>query len=385
MSVVAALLACALGASVAALGAELLARRMLRTSGAYFRYRPYVRRRLHTDRSALPSLDPVSYVEINGDGERGAAPPKKGERAYRGLVVGGSGAECYYLDQHQSWGAVAERILSEPEHRRALGVDRVHIGNIARAILPCHELHQLLTHILPRYPRLDTILIMVGASDVVSWLEAKMPEKLHEGAVPAGSIFEQHPEGPFSFAPQRSALWQIASTYRRRFLRPLTETPNSGDWLHRVRKMRANASKMIDEPKDPTAMLDRYEKWLRAIVALCATKAKRVVIVRQPWLGDTGRPELEALLWNFGLGRPYKEQVDVYCTPRLMAHLMTLTDARSARVAEDLGVDQIDLLPILERSGRTFYDFLHFTPEGAAAVGHVVAARLAGASPGQRS
>lgn len=369
-------LAGALGAAASVVGAELLARSALRQGGTYSRYRPYVRRSLQIDRTALPALDAVSYVEINRDGERGGPPPREGERAYRALVVGGSAAECYYLDQHQSWGAVAERILGQPEHLRALGVDRIHVGNVARAILPCHELHQLLSRILPRYERLDTILIMVGASDVVAWLEAKMPATLPEGEVPAGNIFEQHPEGPFGFAPQRSALWQIASTQRRRFLRPLTITPESGDWLHRVRKMRASAAQMIDESADPTPMLDRFEKWLRAIVTLSATKARRVVLVRQPWLGDTGRPELEKMLWNFGLGRPYKEEVSVYCTPRLAAHLMELTDARTARVAAELGVDQIDLIPLLERSDRTYYDFLHFTPGGAEAVGRVVAAHL---------
>ena len=39
-------------------------------------------------------------------------------------------------------------------------------------------------------------------------------------------------------------------------------------------------------------------------------------------------------------------------------------------------MDQIDLVPLLERTGNTYYDFLHFTPGGAEAVGRVVAAHL---------
>ncbi len=371
----------ALGAAAAAVGAEAAARLALRDGGACYRYRPYVRRRLDIDQSALPALDASSYVEINCDGERGGPPPRKGERAYRALVIGGSAAECYYLDQRQTWGAVAERILSRPEHLRALGVDRVHIGNIARAILPCHELHQLMTRVLPRYERLDAILIMVGASDIVSWLGEKMPATLREDPVPAGNIFEQHPDGPWSFSPRRTALWQLVSTQQRRLLRPLTVTPKSGDWLHRVRAMRARAAQMIDESADPTPMLDRFEKWLRAIVTLCASKAKRVVIVRQPWRGDTSAPDLEKMLWNFGLGRPYKEEVHVYCTPALASRLMALADARAARIAADLGVDQIDLMPVLEDSSRTYYDFLHFTPSGAEVVGRVTAELLASPGP----
>jgi lysophospholipase L1-like esterase len=366
----------ALGGAAVVAGAEAAARAALRSGKAYYRYRPYVRRRLDIDRTALPELDASSTVEINCDGERGGPPPRAGENAYRSLVVGGSAAECYYLDQHQTWGAVLERILGQPEHLQRLGVDRIHVGNIARAILPCHELHQLLTHVLPRYPRLDSILIMVGASDVVSWLGEKMPAKLRDGEVPAGNIFEQHPDGPWSFSPRQTALWQIFTTQHRRFSRPLTVMPNAGDWLHRVRAMRANAGERITEIADPTAMLDRFEKWLRSIVVLCATKARRVVIVRQPWLGDTGSPELEKLLWNFGLGRPYKEDVKVYCATALSTRLMELTDARAARVAADLGIDQIDLMPLLEPSARTYYDFLHFTPAGAEVVGRAVAELL---------
>jgi lysophospholipase L1-like esterase len=371
----------ALGAAAAVIGAEVTARAVLRSRGGYYRYRPYTRRRLDIDQTALPAAPRSSYVEINGEGERGGPPPRKGERAYRALVVGGSAAECFYLDQRHTWAAVAERILGQPEHLRALGVDRIHIGNIARAISPCHELHQMLTRVLPRYERLDAILIMVGASDVVSWLGDKMPVTPREGAVPAGSIFEQHPDGPWSFSPRRTALWQLIATQRRRLLRPLTVTPNGGDWLHGVRAMRRNAEKLIDETADPTPMLDRFEKWLRALVALCADRAKRVIIVRQPWLGDSESSEVESMIWNFGLGRPYKEEVKVYCTASLASRLMALVDARAAQVARDLGVDQIDLIPVLERSARTYSDFLHFTPEGAEVVGRAVAARLLGSEP----
>ena len=367
----------ALGAAAALVAAEAAARLALRSRGAYYRYRPHARRRLDIDRSAMPALDASSYVEINCDGERGGPPPRPGESAYRALVVGGSAAECYFLDQRQTWGAVVERILGQPEHLQRLGVDRIHVGNIGRAILPCRELHQLLTRILPRYQRLDAILIMVGASDVVSWLGEHMPTTLHDAEVPADSIFEQHPEGPWGFSPKQTALWQLGATQHRRVFRPLTVMPNSGDWLHRVRAMRARAERKIDEPADPTPMLDHFEVWLRAIVAHCASKARRVVIVRQPWLGDTGSPELEKLLWNFGLGRPYKEEVKVYCATALSARLMVLVDARSARVAADFGVDQIDLMPLLEPSARTYSDFLHFTPAGAEVVGRAVAELLA--------
>jgi hypothetical protein len=98
-----------------------------------------------------------------------------------------------------------------------------------------------------------------------------------------------------------------------------------------------------------------------------------VVLVRQPWFGKTPTPDEEAMFWNFGLGRPYKEKVSTYLTPRVVDALMRAMDARAASVAASMGVQHVDLMASLEPSAKTFYDELHFTPEGAAVVGRAVA------------
>ena len=55
---------------------------------------------------------------------------------------------------------------------------------------------------------------------------------------------------------------------------------------------------------------------------------------------------------------------------------MRLIDERAVAVAAELGVEQVDLMNVLEHSARTFYDELHFTPEGAATIGAQVAAAI---------
>ena len=52
---------------------------------------------------------------------------------------------------------------------------------------------------------------------------------------------------------------------------------------------------------------------------------------------------------------------------------MHAIDERASLVAERLGVEQLDLMPHLDRSLATYYDFLHFTPTGARAVAELVA------------
>jgi hypothetical protein len=48
-------------------------------------------------------------------------------------------------------------------------------------------------------------------------------------------------------------------------------------------------------------------------------------------------------------------------------------DAKAAAVAKELDGEQLDLMPLLERSLDTYYDCFHATPAGARAIATVVA------------
>ena len=175
-------------------------------------------------------------------------------------------AQCYYLDQRQTWAAVVERELGRPEALHALGASRAHVGNVARAIVTCEHLDQMLQKILPRYRRLDAVIIMVGASDLVSWLERGLPRAIPEDGVNLSRIFEQHPEVVWRWSPRATALWRILANLNRRLRRPVARQPRSGGWLHRVRRMRAEAVHRIDEVPDAGPMLDHFSTHLAALI-----------------------------------------------------------------------------------------------------------------------
>ena len=361
---------CAAGVGVLA---ELGARRALRRWGRYYRYVPYWQELHAFDREMFANFPATARVAINSDGERGDPPPRPGERALRVLVVGGSAAECYCLDQDATWSAVAQRRLNAPQHLTALGVPHVHVGNASRAILTCADLGVMLGKILPRHERIDVLVLMLGGADVVTWVERGMPPTIAHAPVDIDKLFERHPEGPWGWRATETVLWRLAGDLHRRTRRPLVRRHDSLEWMRRARRMRAEAPHRIDELADPTAMLDHFESSLRSLIAVARTRVERIVLVRQPWFGPTPTPEEEAMFWNFGLGRPYREQVSTYLTPRAVDALMRLMDARSAAVAASEGLVQVDTIATLERSARTFYDELHLTPAGADAVGHLVA------------
>jgi hypothetical protein len=352
--------------------AELGARAAVRRWGGYYAHPPYHRSQFAVDAKLFPRIPATARVEINSMGERGDSPPGSSERALRILCVGGSASECILLDQDATWSAVAQRLLQMPEHVAQLGVPRVHVGNASRAILRCVDIAFLLSKILPRYAHLDVIVAMVGGADVVSWVERGMPPTLAPTQLELHKIFAQHPEGPFGWRPSETALWHIARCLHRRVLRPVNRC-DGGGWMRNVRQSRAEAPHRMDVVPDPAPMLDGFEEGLRALIAVARTRTERVVVVRQPWLGPDPTSEEEAMFWNFGLGRPYREPVSTYLTPRAVDTLMRAMDARSSAVAASEGVEQVDTMATLERSARTFYDELHLTPEGARVVGRLAA------------
>jgi lysophospholipase L1-like esterase len=369
--------------SVVALAAvvELLARWSLRHEDAYYVFPPGQRLRLHVDRENFPELEPIVRFEVNRYGERGADVPAvaRGESLYRALVVGGSQPEGYLLDQDTSWPGALHHLLNAPEHLRALRASAAHAGSIARSGVGSEALDLILARVLPRYPRLSAIVILVGASDVLRWLE--------EGAPPAPStlpgtadLFRCHPEGPFGWKPQASAVAELLRRGRQRVLRPVHAHQHAGRWIAKARAMCANARIVRTTMPDAGPMLDHFDTCFRRVVQKAIAHADRVVVVRQSWFDKATAltPEEASHMWHGGVGQAWCEDVTTYYSIDVTSKLMALLDARAARVAEELEVEQIDLRAILEPTLATYYDFFHLTPSGAHAVASAVARVLVG-------
>lgn len=366
---------------------ELTARWWLRRLNAYYVWLPGVRLHLHTDRKALPEFEPLLRIEINSDGERGAQVRGADEGLYRVLAAGGSAVEGHCLDQASNWTAQLERLLGTPEHLSRLGATRVHVGGIGRSAVTAEDVDLTLQRVLPRYRRLDAVLVMIGAGDVVKWLACGAPSNAPAppGAVP--DLFAFHPEGPFGWHPARTALLRVATAWRRRWI-PATEVRHgAGKWIVQARAMRAAAQELRTTAGDPTVMLDHFARHLRNGLQRARTRAHRVLLLRTPWFEKEYTPQEAARLWHGAMGHPWTRQhIGVYFAFDVVDGLMAQVDARAVEVARQLGVEHVDLKSRLEPSLNTYYDYTHVTPAGARVVALAVAAALIhhGASAEQR-
>ena len=344
---------------------------------AYYVWSPGVRMRLHPDPEIFPELERVVRFEVNSDGERGDEAPRSKRGVYRILVAGGSAVEGYLLDQSTNWPAVAQRLLNRPDALRSLKARRVHVGNIGKSGVGSAELVTIFERLLPRYGRFDAIVVLTGVGDVVQWLEAGAPSAITRPVQPA-DVFGCHPEKAFGWTPRTLALVELWRAWRRRVLRRVRVEARSARWIGRARAMRAAAPDVRTSAPDPSTLLDHFEENLRRAVVKARAHADRVVVARQPWFDGPYTDEQLRHLWHGAVGKAHKETVKTYYAAEIVAGMMALIDKRAARVADAVGVEQLDLMPLVECTLKNYYDFCHFTPAGALAVAQAVAAAIIG-------
>ena len=358
-----------------ALASEWLARWWIRHRSRYYVMPPGLRVRLSPHPDVSPYLEPCIRFDANGDGERGPAVPRSAKGLCRFLVVGGSQPEGYLLDQDTHWPGALQRLLERPEHLQRLRASRVHVGNISRSGVGSEALDLILQRVLPRYPRLSTIIVLVGASDVLRWLEYGAPPS-PPPPVRASEVFRCHPELTFGWRPRRLALVELALRLRHRWIRPLQVHDRACSWIVRARAMRARATSVRTVIPDAGPMLAHFEHHLRRALQRATTHADRVIVVRQPWFNRPCTPQEMDLLWHGGVGQAWQEDVTTFYSTEVLSSLMTSLDARAERVARELGLEQVDLMPILHPSVETYYDFFHATPAGSRVITAAVAAAV---------
>jgi lysophospholipase L1-like esterase len=357
------------------LGLEVGARWFLRRRKLYYVWPPYLRLELHPDPKVFPELERKVRIEINSHGERGSEPPASSNGLYYILVAGGSPAECGLLDQPTSWPGALERILTKPEHLRILGASRVHVGNIARSGIASAHLNLIFQKVLPECRRLSAIIVMVGGNDVWDWLQRGAPAVYIPSPAPITQAFSICPERQFRRMITVPALRQFMNEIRRNWSHPVKFRQHSGKWVGDARTMRACSKEIRNSVTDPKDMLANFERNFKELLNAAKAHADRVLVVRQPWFEKNHyTPEEVSHLWSGGMGDPSTgEDVKVFYSLEVCSQLMRLIDLRAAKIADELGIQHLNLMPALEPSLKTFYDFIHFTPAGAAAVAEAVA------------
>jgi hypothetical protein len=357
--------------------AETLARLWVLCDRRYFVKRPYSKQIFEVLPEVSPYLRNPVKTFCNSDGERGNDVPKAKSTLYRVLAVGGSFVECSALTQEKTWTAELERMLRR--HLQSLEATDVHVGNIGVPEMDTQALASMLQEVLPRYPDLDLILVGTGIACAMRWLHEGAPSDRGATPLPVEKRFEQYPDMQFSwFKLRRTALAEITKRiwYRQQKGAAIL-SPMGNKLVACARKRKEMNGHYHPLTSAPSAMLLDLEKGLRRSIELAKGKARRIIFVRQPWFyRDDMSTHEERNFWMGRLGGSKRSDEWKFLSNTALFYLVSLVDEVVVRVAEEYGIETVDLQQLLEMRLGIFYDQGHLAEEGSAQVAQHVANQI---------
>lgn len=392
--------------AIAVVAAEFALRFIVPTPNVYRMLLPGTRV-FETDPRFVQGITGSARYVVNEHGLRGREFGADADE-YRILLVGGSTTECVLLDETEHWGSIAERALGHAGDGR-----RVWVGNAGRSGLTSRDHAVTVKYLLPQYPRMDLIVILVGVNDLAAALRQRAayrsPAPLSDAAAEQAQIrnaFALSPGGfrePFTsdMVPgrtpwhRRTRLFQLAKRARIGFQAREVLQGIAGPSLGKWRDHRRSAGEIIRDLPDLTAPLADYRTALEAIVRETRAAGVGVVFLTQPalWKPDI-TPAEERVLWLGGTGAFQDEPGHAYYAVSALAEAMARYNGVLLTLCRDERLSCLDTAAQVPADTSMFYDDVHFSEAGAALVGHLVAEHVrkempaftvGGAATGQRN
>lgn len=369
-----------LGTGIAIFASEIIVRVLYPDPTGFYIQVPNKHRVFEADPQVLPGVQGPSHWITNSRGVRG----DELERSftYRIVTLGGSTTECLYLDQSKAWPQQVQELLNDRQDSH-----KVWVGNCGKTAVCTREHRLQVPRLLEEFQNLDTLLLLVGANDVLIRLARERFYDPHHIEKPEN--FQTYLQRSFAIVPKATGE---GSTKRFRFKtkeliqnvfgRGLARSFGSPKDIHiedeagRVyiqrREFRKKAKTIRDELPDLESGLEEYERNL----GVCCDEAKRhsvrVILMTQPVLWDPDLPQdLLDLLWTGGVFSISGEGLDYYSV-EVLSEAMDAYNERLREIAEKRGLDFIDLASMLPKDSTIFYDDCHFNENGSRLLAKIV-------------
>lgn len=360
------------------LGAEFASRAFLEADRFYV-WPPNITVIYDPAPGVMPGIHGTSVLRTSSLGLRSDELPED-DAVYRVLAVGGSTTEGSFLDQTETWPQVAQDVLNTGGQRRHW------VGNLGASGKNSRDHVLQLKHLLPRYPRIDAVVALVGVNDLSLRLKRDVhydPNYMRRPGAEARQLLHAFWRVPFSYetaAYKRTALYHLAREAKNVVKAHLVDAAyidTAGLMYRRWREHRRRAGELRDQLPDLASALAEYRRNLEALADLSAASGARLVLATQPsvWRADMTAAEQERL-WLGGVGDYQELPGQPYYTVGALADGMRRYNEVLMDTCRQRDVECLDLAAALPRTTATFYDDVHFTEAGSARVGRLVAAHL---------
>jgi len=309
----------------------------------------------HIKNDIIKGLDPEITVTRNSLGFRGPNPPKDLDKYLSVVTIGGSTTQCFFLSDDQTWTARFGQHLDQ-------SFNNVWINN---AGLDGHSTHGHLVlledFIVPLHPKVAIFLI--GANDVARTSLADWDAE----NVKSGIQFDSGK----AFIKSLSAYSEVVSLFLNGYR---SYTAYKAGLIHQQIDLTRQGYLDIPEDEQKQYLQDNtkpeylkgYEERVLKLVEICRKNGIEPVLVTQPLLVGFGTDDVTgvdlARIKAYGprqTGKMYWDTVEAY-------------NNVTRKVAGDKDVTIVDLAKNMPKSSRYFYDFIHYTPQGAQVIADIL-------------
>ena len=309
------------------------------------------RYRFHNDRAT--KLDPVIIHTKNSLGFRGPEPPHDFARRLTLLTIGGSTTECLFLSDGKTWtDAMARRL------QRSFPDIWVNNAGLDGQSTYGH-LILLRDFVEGLHPRVAVFLI--GVNDIGLATTNPYDTALTPPSSPLRSAIvfvRDHSE----LAALGQNLFRVARAKEEGFGHGQIDVTALPHLEHDEANTRATLEKF-------SAALPAFASRVAAIIQECRAHGIEPVLVTQPGLyGDAVDPATGVDLSTL--------KAQGAANGRLWWRVQELYNDATRATARAHAVTLVDAARELPKDSRLFYDFMHFTNEGAAQLGDLVASGI---------
>jgi lysophospholipase L1-like esterase len=353
----------AIGVIVALLVCESVLRLVgaLSDDNKFYVYPPHLERFLDVPNGLFEGVGGTARFYINSAGIRGDEFSEG--QGYRILAMGGSTTECLYLDHTEAWPYLVQQKLN------ARGA-HAWVGNIGRSGRNTRDYIMQMKYLLPQYPRIDAVIMLVGANDFMMRLRRHGdydPLFLQRGNAERYQINRAFSVVPFSKRSRGIMLWEVISRTRRLFSELRMNQNEAGTFQVYMRAQRKRGE-IVAELPDLQGALNEYARNLNTIIDVAQAQSIRLIFLTQPFLWKDAMTQREQdSLWMGWIGSDHKR----FCSVPALRKGMGAYNGMLRQVCRARGVECIDVAGKLKDTA-VFYDDLHFNEHGAERVAEII-------------
>jgi lysophospholipase L1-like esterase len=332
------------------------------------------------DPGEFPGLIGNITFSVDELGLRGPALPS-GQGTYKIIVVGGSVAECFSLDDANEWPHLIMTGLNDQQKGHPVWVANAGVAGHTAA----HHLKILRS--LPALRQADMLIFLTGVNDLhVAWsMEGRPTERSLEDAADQFLLKIGASDSRTFPLYKKLRLFKFVRSKMPVASQDETEqdTRKAG-WIGHRRDLRA-AGPVVPAP-DLRVGLHEYAARIHGLAQECNAHHWRCLFLTQPSMWREGlTPEEQKLLWFGWVGPQHSPKGFVSIADAAKA--MDAYNAALEDVCAREKLECLDLAAVVPKDTSAFYDDVHLTENGARIVADAVAhyilttAPFAGAPP----